>query len=30
LQGAILQAKVERNAVPIERFKSLIFSTLLR
>ena len=30
LQGAILQAKVERNAVPIERFKSLVFSTLLR
>jgi len=30
LQGAILQSKVERDAVPIERFKSLIFSTLLR
>jgi TetR/AcrR family transcriptional regulator, transcriptional repressor for nem operon len=30
LQGAILQSKVERNAVPIERFRSLIFSTLLR
>ncbi len=30
LQGAILQSKTERNAVAIERFKSLIFSTLLR
>jgi TetR/AcrR family transcriptional repressor of nem operon len=30
LQGAILQSKAERNAVPIERFKRLIFSTLLR
>jgi TetR/AcrR family transcriptional regulator, transcriptional repressor for nem operon len=30
LQGAILQAKAERRAVPIERFKHLIFSTLLR
>jgi TetR/AcrR family transcriptional regulator, transcriptional repressor for nem operon len=30
LQGAILQAKTERNAVPLERFKRLIFSTLLR
>jgi TetR/AcrR family transcriptional regulator, transcriptional repressor for nem operon len=30
LQGAILQSKTERNAVPVERFKRLIFSTLLR
>ena len=30
LQGAILQSKVERTAVPIERFKQLLFSTLLR
>ena len=30
LQGAILQSKAERRAVPIERFKHLIFSTLLR
>ncbi len=30
LQGAILQSKAERSAVPIERFKHLIFSTLLR
>ena len=30
LQGAILQSKTERNAVPLERFKHLIFSTLLR
>jgi TetR/AcrR family transcriptional repressor of nem operon len=30
LQGAFLQAKAERNSVPIERFKHLIFSTLLR
>ena len=29
LQGAILQAKAERRSVPIERFKRLIFSTLL-
>jgi TetR/AcrR family transcriptional regulator, transcriptional repressor for nem operon len=29
LQGAILQSKAERRAVPIERFKRLIFSTLL-
>src|SRR3979411_3115275 len=29
-QGAILQSKTERNAVPLERFKHLIFSTLLR
>jgi len=30
LQGSILQSKAERRAVPIERFKHLIFSTLLR
>ncbi len=30
LQGAILQSKTERNAVPLERFKHLIFSVLLR
>lgn len=30
LQGAILQSKAERTAVPIERFKRLLFSTLLR
>ena len=30
LQGAILQAKTERNAVPLERFKHLTFSTILR
>ena len=30
LQGAILQSKAERRAVPIERFKHLMFSTLLR
>ena len=29
-QGAILQSKTERSAVPLERFKHLIFSTLLR
>jgi TetR/AcrR family transcriptional regulator, transcriptional repressor for nem operon len=29
LQGAILQSKAERSAVPIKRFKHLIFSTLL-
>jgi TetR/AcrR family transcriptional repressor of nem operon len=29
LQGAVLQAKAERSAVPVERFKHLIFSTLL-
>ena len=29
LQGAILQAKAERRAVPIERFKHLMFSTVL-
>ncbi len=30
LQGAILQSKTERSSIPIERFKHLIFSTLLR
>jgi TetR/AcrR family transcriptional regulator, transcriptional repressor for nem operon len=30
LQGAILQSKAERSAVPLKRFKHLIFSTLLR
>jgi TetR/AcrR family transcriptional regulator, transcriptional repressor for nem operon len=30
LQGAILQAKTERNAIPLERYKRLIFSTILR
>jgi TetR/AcrR family transcriptional repressor of nem operon len=30
LQGAILQSKAERSAVPIKRFRHLIFSTLLR
>ena len=30
LQGAILQSKVERTAVPIDRFKLLLFSTLLQ
>ena len=30
LQGAILQSKAERSSVPLERFKHLIFSTLLR
>src|SRR5580700_7825722 len=29
LQGAILQSKTERNAVPLERFKRMIFSALL-
>src|ERR1700737_1559616 len=29
LQGAILQSKTERNAVPIERFRHLIFSTFM-
>src|SRR6516164_2884577 len=29
LQGAILQSKTERNAVPLARFKHLVFSTLL-
>jgi TetR/AcrR family transcriptional regulator, transcriptional repressor for nem operon len=30
MQGAILQSKAERNAIPLERFKHLIFSTMLR
>ena len=30
LQGAILESKAERSPVPIERFKHLIFWTLLR
>jgi TetR/AcrR family transcriptional repressor of nem operon len=30
LQGAILRSKAERSAVPIERYKHLVFSTLLR
>jgi len=30
LQGAILQSKTERSAVSTERYKNLIFSTLLR
>jgi TetR/AcrR family transcriptional regulator, transcriptional repressor for nem operon len=30
LQGAILQSKAERTAAPIERFKRLLFSTLLQ
>ena len=30
LQGAILQSKAERTAVPVERFKRLLFSTLLQ
>ena len=29
MQGAILLSKTERNSVPLERFKHLIFSTLL-
>jgi TetR/AcrR family transcriptional regulator, transcriptional repressor for nem operon len=29
LQGAILQSKTERSAVPLERFKHLIFTTML-
>ena len=29
LQGAILQSKTERSSVPTERFKHLIFSTLV-
>jgi TetR/AcrR family transcriptional repressor of nem operon len=29
-QGAVLQSKTERSAVPLERFKRLVFSTLLR
>ena len=30
LQGAILQSKVEHSAVPIERFKKVLLSTVLR
>ena len=30
LQGAILQSNTERNAIPLQRFKHLIFGTLLR
>lgn len=30
LQGAILLAKAERSAVPVERFEKLLFSTILR
>jgi TetR/AcrR family transcriptional regulator, transcriptional repressor for nem operon len=30
LQGAILEAKAERSPVPIERFKHLMFTTVLR
>jgi len=30
LQGAILESKAERSPVPIERFKHMIFGTLLR
>jgi len=30
LQGSILQSKTERSSVPTERFKHLIFSTMLR
>jgi TetR/AcrR family transcriptional repressor of nem operon len=30
LQGAILQAKVLRNPKPLERFKKLLFETVLR
>ena len=30
LQGAILQAKAERSAIPLERFKQVLFSTVLR
>jgi TetR/AcrR family transcriptional regulator, transcriptional repressor for nem operon len=30
LQGAILQSKAERSSVSVERFKHLLFSTLLR
>ena len=29
LQGAILESKAERSSVPVERFKHLIFTTLL-
>jgi TetR/AcrR family transcriptional repressor of nem operon len=30
LEGAILQSKVERSGTPMERFRRLVFSTLLR
>jgi TetR/AcrR family transcriptional repressor of nem operon len=30
LQGAILLSKTERNAVPLERFKRVFFSTVMR
>ena len=30
LQGAILQSKTERDAIPLRRFKHLVFGTLLR
>lgn len=30
LQGAILQSKVQRSRIPLERFKRLLFSTLLQ
>ena len=30
LQGAILQAKAERSAIPLQRFKKFLFSTVLR
>ena len=30
LQGAILHAKAERSAIPLERFKKFLFSTVLR
>src|SRR5438445_12178728 len=30
LQRAILQAKAERSAIPLERFKKCLFSTVLR
>jgi TetR/AcrR family transcriptional repressor of nem operon len=30
LQGAILLSKAQRSPVPVERFKKLLFSTILR
>ena len=30
LQGAILESKVERSSAPLQRFKKVVFSTLLR
>jgi TetR/AcrR family transcriptional repressor of nem operon len=30
LQGAILHAKAERSAIPLERFKTVLFATVLR